>query len=38
MQGGQVKLVRTWEFGDGVEQDDRWNVAELTEALAKLAP
>ncbi len=38
MQGGQVKLVRTWEFGDGVEQDGRWEVAELTEALAKLAP
>ena len=38
VQGGQVKLVRTWEFGDGVEQDGRWNVAELTEALAKLAP
>ena len=37
VQGGKVKLVRTWEFGDGVEQDDRWAVAELTEALAKLA-
>jgi hypothetical protein len=32
-----VKLVKSWEFGDGVERDARWDVADLTEALAKLA-
>ena len=35
VQGGQVKLVRTWEFGDGVEQDDRWTVAELDRSAGQ---
>ena len=37
MQGGEVKLFKSWEFGAGVERDDRWDVAGLTEALGKLA-
>ena len=37
VQGGRVTRVKSWEFGDGVEQNDRWSVADLTEALAKLA-
>ena len=37
VQGGKVTRVKSWEFGDGVEQNDRWSVADLTEALAKLA-
>ena len=37
VQGGKVKLFKSWEFGEGVERDDRWDVAGLTEALAKLA-
>ncbi len=38
VQGGTVKLVKTWEFGDGVEQNDRWTVAGLQGALSPLAP
>ena len=36
VQGGKVTKVKTWEFGDGVEQDDRWSVADLTVALTAL--
>jgi len=36
VQGGQVKKFQSWTFGDSVERDDRWTVAELTEALGKL--
>ena len=32
-----VKLFRSWEMGDGVEQDARWTVAELAEAMAPYA-
>jgi NAD(P)-dependent dehydrogenase (short-subunit alcohol dehydrogenase family) len=38
VQGGSVRIVKTWEFGPGVEQDDRWTVDGLVEALAPLAP
>jgi NAD(P)-dependent dehydrogenase (short-subunit alcohol dehydrogenase family) len=38
VQGGAVRLVKSWEFGDGVEQNERWSVSALTEALAPLAP
>ena len=37
VQGGSVKRVRSWEFGEGVDRDDRWTVAELANALAALA-
>ena len=36
VQGGTVKLFRSWEFGEGVEQQERWTVAGLAEALGKL--
>jgi len=36
-QGGVVKRVRTWEMGDTVEQQAKWGVAELADALAPLA-
>ncbi len=38
VQGGSVRIVKSWEFGDGVEQNERWSVSALTEALAPLAP
>ncbi|MFN0028841.1 MAG: SDR family oxidoreductase [Acidimicrobiales bacterium] len=37
VQGGMVKLFRSWEMGEGVEQDDRWTVAGLAQAMAPLA-
>ncbi len=36
VQGGNVTRVDTWAMGDKVEQDDRWTVAGLAEALAPL--
>jgi NAD(P)-dependent dehydrogenase (short-subunit alcohol dehydrogenase family) len=38
VQGGSVRLVKSWEFGDGVEQNERWTVGALAEVLAPLAP
>ena len=38
VQGGAVRIVKSWEFGDGVEQNQRWSVGALAEALAPLAP
>jgi NAD(P)-dependent dehydrogenase (short-subunit alcohol dehydrogenase family) len=38
VQGGTVRIVKSWEFGDGVEQNERWSVGALAEALAPLAP
>jgi NAD(P)-dependent dehydrogenase (short-subunit alcohol dehydrogenase family) len=38
VQGGEVRRVRTWEFGESVEQGSRWTVGGLSEALAPLAP
>ena len=38
VQGGTVRIVKSWEFGDGVEQNQRWSVGALAEALAPLAP
>ena len=29
VQGGKVKMVQSWEFAEGVEQDDRWTVSGL---------
>ena len=37
VQGGNVTRVDTWAMGDQVEQNDRWTVAGLAEALAPLA-
>jgi NAD(P)-dependent dehydrogenase (short-subunit alcohol dehydrogenase family) len=37
VQGGAVKLVRPWSFGDGVERDGRWSIGELDAALAPFA-
>ena len=37
VQGGMVKLFRSWEMGEGVERDTRWTVSELSEALAPYA-
>jgi NAD(P)-dependent dehydrogenase (short-subunit alcohol dehydrogenase family) len=38
VQGGAVRMVRSWEFGEGVEQNDRWTVDGLGAALGTLAP
>jgi NAD(P)-dependent dehydrogenase (short-subunit alcohol dehydrogenase family) len=38
VQGGSVRLVKSWEFGDGIEQGERWTVGGLNQALAPLAP
>jgi NAD(P)-dependent dehydrogenase (short-subunit alcohol dehydrogenase family) len=37
VQGGSVKRFRSWEMAEGVEREDRWTVADLTAALAKLS-
>ncbi|MGD9754203.1 MAG: SDR family oxidoreductase [Acidimicrobiia bacterium] len=37
VQGGMVKIFRSGEMGDGVEQDDRWTVDGLSRAMAPLA-
>jgi NAD(P)-dependent dehydrogenase (short-subunit alcohol dehydrogenase family) len=36
-QGGAVKVVAPWTFGEGVERDGRWSVSELAAALGPLA-
>ena len=38
VQGGTVRIVKSWDFGDGVEQNERWPSSGLAEALAPLAP
>jgi len=37
VQGGSVRRFRSWEMAEGVERDERWSVADLTEALGRLA-
>ena len=37
VQGGTVTKVESWAFGPKVEQNDRWTVAGLTDALGALA-
>jgi NAD(P)-dependent dehydrogenase (short-subunit alcohol dehydrogenase family) len=37
VQGGMVKLFRSWEMADGVHRDTRWTVAELAQAMAPYA-
>lgn len=38
VQGGVVKRVNSWAFGDSVERSERWTVEALAEALAPQAP
>jgi NAD(P)-dependent dehydrogenase (short-subunit alcohol dehydrogenase family) len=38
VQGGTVTKVDSWAFGGKVEQNDRWTVTALADALAPLAP
>src|SRR6478735_3550061 len=38
VQGGEVKRVQSWEMAETVEQQDRWTVEGLAEALAPYAP
>lgn len=33
VQGGSIKLVKSWELTEGIERDGRWSVAELADAL-----
>jgi NAD(P)-dependent dehydrogenase (short-subunit alcohol dehydrogenase family) len=37
VQGGMVKLFRSWEMGEGVDQDDRWTVSGLAQAMKPYA-
>ncbi len=34
IQGGTIRLMEGWHFTDTVEQEERWTVAGLHEALA----
>ena len=36
VQGGIVKRVRSWELGETVEREERWDVAGLADALGRL--
>jgi NAD(P)-dependent dehydrogenase (short-subunit alcohol dehydrogenase family) len=36
VQGGTVKRVKSWEFDQTVERNDRWTVADLAEAMKPL--
>jgi NAD(P)-dependent dehydrogenase (short-subunit alcohol dehydrogenase family) len=36
VQGGTIKVMQPWSMGDGIEQDERWSVAGLQEAIPKL--
>jgi NAD(P)-dependent dehydrogenase (short-subunit alcohol dehydrogenase family) len=38
VQGGEVRRVQSWEMTDTVEQQARWTVEGLSEALAPYAP
>jgi hypothetical protein len=35
-QGGVVKRVKSWEMAETVEQQAKWTVTDLAEALAPL--
>lgn len=37
VRGGEVTRFRSWERAETVEQNDRWKVSELTEALKAMA-
>jgi len=38
VQGGQVTRVKSWTMAEEINQNDRWSVSGLTEAMKKLAP
>ena len=38
VQGGQVTRVQSWTMAEEINQNDRWSVSGLTEAMKKLAP
>ena len=38
VQGGQVTRVLSWTMAEEINQNDRWSVSGLTEAMKKLAP
>lgn len=33
IQGGTIRFMEGWTFGDGIERDERWTIGELREAL-----
>ena len=37
VRAGEVTRIKSWERAESVEQNDRWQVAKLTEAMAKMA-
>ena len=37
VKGGEVTRVRSWERAETVEQNDRWKVSELTDAMKEMA-
>ena len=38
VQGGVVKRVNSWAFGDSIEQSSRWTVDDIADALAPQTP
>jgi hypothetical protein len=38
VQGGEVRRVQTWTMAESIEQDARWSVTELADAMSKLRP
>jgi NAD(P)-dependent dehydrogenase (short-subunit alcohol dehydrogenase family) len=38
VQGGQVTRVQSWTMAEEINQDDRWTVADLAQAMTRLAP
>ena len=37
VRAGEVTRIKSWERAETVEQNDRWQVAKLTEAMARMA-
>jgi NAD(P)-dependent dehydrogenase (short-subunit alcohol dehydrogenase family) len=37
VRAGEVTRIRSWERAESVEQNDRWDVAKLTDAMNKMA-
>jgi NAD(P)-dependent dehydrogenase (short-subunit alcohol dehydrogenase family) len=37
VHGGEVRILEPWSLADGVEQEDRWTVADLASKLGPLA-
>ncbi len=35
-QGGTIRALEPWSFGETIERDDRWTVAALAEALPSI--